>query len=78
MIIFAKICISIHYTDFITQNVQPAFNSDSLGSDAPNHERLLLIHPKIIISSFFESAIVYFFFLIKRGFFYRCIRNTAT
>ena len=24
MIIFAKICISIHYTDFILQNVQPA------------------------------------------------------
>ena len=24
MIIFAKVCISIHYNDFITQNVQPA------------------------------------------------------
>ena len=27
MIIFAKICISIHYTDFILQNVQPALIS---------------------------------------------------
>ena len=30
MIIFAKICISIHYTDFILQNVQPAVLSNSL------------------------------------------------
>ena len=30
MIIFAKICISIHYTDFILQNVQPAKKMDEI------------------------------------------------
>ena len=30
MIIFAKICISIRYKDFITQNVQPAEKRNSV------------------------------------------------
>ncbi|MBR0029673.1 MAG: hypothetical protein IJP55_05455, partial [Bacteroidales bacterium] len=42
VIIFAKICISIRYKDFITQNVQPANFADDKGSGQSQFAQLKL------------------------------------